>query len=115
MSGTTVRTGSSVSCGSRAAVSPAVTAAARISPRSASSSTTGRTWYRSGDLARYWPDGTLEFVGRADHRVKISGYRVELGEVEAALQKVAGVTIAVAAMAPTPGGGDILAAAIGTR
>ena len=45
--------------------------------------------------------------------MKISGYRVELGEVEAALQKVAGVTIAVAAMAPTPSGSDILAAAIG--
>jgi mycobactin phenyloxazoline synthetase len=38
----------------------------------------GRTWYRTGDLARYWPDGTLEFVGRADHRIKISGYRVEV-------------------------------------
>src|SRR6185312_3239755 len=42
----------------------------------------GRIWYRTGDLVRYWPDGTLEFVGRADHRVKISGYRVELGEIE---------------------------------
>jgi mycobactin phenyloxazoline synthetase len=72
----------------------------------------GRTWYRTGDLARYWPDGTCEFVGRADHRVKISGYRVELGEVEAALQKVSGVAIAVAAMAPTQSGSDILAAAI---
>jgi mycobactin phenyloxazoline synthetase len=73
----------------------------------------GRTWYRTGDLARYWPDGTCEFVGRADHRVKISGYRVELGEVEAALQKVSGVAIAVAAMAPTrSGGGDILVAAV---
>jgi mycobactin phenyloxazoline synthetase len=73
----------------------------------------GRTWYRTGDLARYWPDGTCEFVGRADHRVKISGYRVELGEVEAALQKVSGVAIAVAAMVPRrSGGGDILAAAV---
>ncbi len=44
----------------------------------------GRTWYRTGDLVRYRPDGTLEFVGRADHRVKLSGYRVELGEVEGA-------------------------------
>lgn len=50
----------------------------------------GRTWYRTGDLARYWHDGTLEFVGRADHRVKISGYRVELGEIEAALQRLPG-------------------------
>ena len=62
----------------------------------------GRIWYRTGDLARYWPDGTLEFVGRADHRVKISGYRVELGEVEAALRRVPGVRAAVAASCPRP-------------
>jgi mycobactin phenyloxazoline synthetase len=71
-----------------------------------------RTWYRTGDLARYWPDGTLEFVGRADHRVKLSGYRVELGEVEAALRQVPGVAIGVVALVPTPSGADILAAAV---
>jgi len=72
----------------------------------------GRTWYRTGDLARYWPDGTLEFVGRADHRVKISGYRVELGEVEAALRQVPGAATGVAALVSTSGGADILAAAV---
>jgi mycobactin phenyloxazoline synthetase len=72
----------------------------------------GRTWYRTGDLARYWPDGTCEFVGRADHRVKISGYRVELGEVESALRKVPGVAMGVAVMAATPGGTEVLAAAV---
>jgi mycobactin phenyloxazoline synthetase len=72
----------------------------------------GRRWYRTGDLARYWPDGTLEFVGRADHRVKISGYRVELGEVEAALRQIPGVAIGVAGLVPTPGGADMLAAAV---
>jgi mycobactin phenyloxazoline synthetase len=74
----------------------------------------GRTWYRSGDLARYWPDGTLEFVGRADDRVKISGYRIELGEVEAALQRLPGVRAAVAAIVPVSGhrGGDMLAAVV---
>ncbi|MGA9492797.1 MAG: amino acid adenylation domain-containing protein [Mycobacterium sp.] len=72
----------------------------------------GRTWYRTGDLARYWPDGTLEFVGRADHRVKLSGYRVELGEVESALRRIAGVAMSVAALMPTPGGADMLAAAV---
>jgi mycobactin phenyloxazoline synthetase len=72
----------------------------------------GRTWYRTGDLAKYWPDGTLEFVGRADHRVKLSGYRVELGEVEAALRRIPGVAIAVAAVVATSGGADILAAAV---
>jgi mycobactin phenyloxazoline synthetase len=72
----------------------------------------GRTWYRTGDLARYWPDGTLEFVGRADHRVKLSGYRVELGEVEAALRRIPGVAVAVAALVSTPSGVDMLAAAV---
>ncbi|OJZ74412.1 non-ribosomal peptide synthetase [Mycobacterium paraffinicum] len=72
----------------------------------------GRRWYRTGDLARYRPDGTLEFVGRADHRVKISGYRVELGEVEAGLRRLPGVGIAVAALLPGPGGSDVLAAAV---
>ncbi|OCB40973.1 non-ribosomal peptide synthetase [Mycobacterium malmoense] len=72
----------------------------------------GRRWYRTGDLARYWPDGTLEFVGRADHRVKISGYRVELGEVEAAMRRLPGVAIAVAALLPGSGAADVLAAAV---
>ncbi|MBO0678247.1 amino acid adenylation domain-containing protein [Mycolicibacterium sp. S2-37] len=63
----------------------------------------GRTWYRTGDLVRYLPDGQLDFVGRADHRVKVSGYRIELGEVEAALRRIAGVDAAVAAVLAAPG------------
>lgn len=63
----------------------------------------GVRWYRTGDLARYLPDGTLEFVGRADHRVKISGYRVELGEVEGALNRLPFVDGAVAAVVPAAG------------
>jgi acyl-coenzyme A synthetase/AMP-(fatty) acid ligase len=43
--------------------------------------------YKTGDLARYRPDGTIEFLGRADHQVKIRGYRIELGEIEAALSQ----------------------------
>jgi mycobactin phenyloxazoline synthetase len=72
----------------------------------------GRIWYRTGDLVRYQSDGTLEFVGRADHRIKISGYRVELGEVEAALRRVPGVDVAVVAVIPAPGGRDVLAALV---
>jgi mycobactin phenyloxazoline synthetase len=58
----------------------------------------GVRWYKTGDMARYWPDGTIEFLGRADHQVQIRGYRVELGEVESALRAVPGVRHAVAAI-----------------
>ncbi|PSR63825.1 non-ribosomal peptide synthetase [Nocardia sp. MDA0666] len=56
----------------------------------------GLRWYRTGDLARYLPDGTVDFLGRADHQVKIRGYRVELGEVETALTTLPTVAQAVA-------------------
>ncbi|HEV2372807.1 MAG TPA: amino acid adenylation domain-containing protein [Streptosporangiaceae bacterium] len=62
----------------------------------------GTRWYRSGDLGRYWPDGTLEFLGRADFQVKVGGHRIELGEVEAALRECPGVRDAVAVTIGTP-------------
>ncbi|WP_051759227.1 non-ribosomal peptide synthetase [Herbidospora cretacea] len=51
--------------------------------------------YRSGDLARWLPDGDLEFLGRRDLQVKIRGYRVELGEIDEALRLLPGVSHAV--------------------
>jgi amino acid adenylation domain-containing protein len=51
----------------------------------------GARLYRTGDVARFLPGGSLEFLGRRDHQVKIRGYRVELGEVETAVRRHAGV------------------------
>ncbi|NQZ13010.1 MAG: amino acid adenylation domain-containing protein, partial [Algicola sp.] len=47
--------------------------------------------YKTGDLVRYLPDDTVEFIGRADDQVKIRGFRIELGEVETQLSKLNGV------------------------
>jgi len=51
----------------------------------------GARLYKTGDLARYWEDGTIEFLGRLDHQVKVRGYRIELGEIEATLVRYPGI------------------------
>jgi acyl carrier protein len=70
---------------------PALTAT-RFTPHPA---LPGRRMYRSGDLARRRADGTLEYLGRKDEQVKVNGYRIEPGEISAALAAHPGVRDAV--------------------
>ncbi|MBD0741075.1 Pls/PosA family non-ribosomal peptide synthetase [Streptomyces sp. CBMA152] len=67
----------------------------------------GRRAYRSGDLVRAEPEGLI-YLGRADEQVKIAGRRIELGEIDAALQALPGVRAAAAAVRTTGSGAQIL-------
>src|SRR4028119_1319812 len=58
------------------------------------SRTAGARLYKTGDLARYLPEGQLEYVGRIDHQVKVRGFRIELGEIETVLNRHSAVQAA---------------------
>ncbi|GJE71696.1 non-ribosomal peptide synthetase [Methylorubrum podarium] len=67
----------------------------------------GARLYRTGDRARFRPDGRVEILGRADHQIKLRGYRIEPGEIEAVLLRQAGLH-AVVVLRPDASGEDRL-------
>jgi len=73
-----------------------------------------RTFYRTGDRVRYPEGGPLIYLGRVDNQIKIMGYRVELGEVEAILRELSGADVAIAIGWPmTASGADGIVAFVG--
>lgn len=69
----------------------------------------GARLYRTGDICRHLPDGTIEFLGRRDDQIKIRGFRIEPGEIEAALQEIEGVRTGVVVHEPGAEGGRLIA------
>ncbi|MCW5316912.1 amino acid adenylation domain-containing protein [Nostoc sp. KVJ3] len=66
--------------------------------------------YKTGDLARYLPDGNIEFLGRIDRQVKIRGFRIELGEIEAVLNQHPAVSTGIVIVQENvPGEKDLVA------
>jgi acyl carrier protein len=65
--------------------------------------------YKTGDLARWAADGSLEYLGRNDDQVKIRGFRIELGEIESRLQQCPGIREAVVLAVPLSGGLQLVA------
>ncbi|HEY0172460.1 MAG TPA: MupA/Atu3671 family FMN-dependent luciferase-like monooxygenase [Pyrinomonadaceae bacterium] len=70
----------------------------------------GARMYRTGDLTRYRPDGSVEYLGRLDHQVKVRGFRIEPGEVELALESHPDIAQAVVAARPDAQGSLVLVA-----
>jgi len=59
--------------------------------------------YRTGDIARYLPDGNIEFIGRKDNQIKLRGFRIELGEIESALNSHPKIKDAIVLLADNKG------------
>jgi amino acid adenylation domain-containing protein/non-ribosomal peptide synthase protein (TIGR01720 family) len=72
--------------------------------------TPGSRLYKTGDRARYLPDGNIEFLGRIDHQLKIRGFRIEPGEIEAVLTEHPEVRDAVVVARKLPSGANTLVA-----
>ena len=76
----------------------------------------GARLYKTGDLARYLPDGSIEYLGRADQQVKVRGYRIELGEIQAVLQQHPQIReCVVISREDTPGDKSIVAYVVGNN
>jgi amino acid adenylation domain-containing protein len=72
----------------------------------------GDRMYRTGDRARFWADGTIEFLGRRDQQVKVRGFRIELGEIETTLAGHPDVAAAVAVVHGTGENAQLVAYAV---
>ncbi|NGZ77570.1 non-ribosomal peptide synthetase [Saccharibacillus alkalitolerans] len=70
----------------------------------------GERMYRTGDLARWKRDGTIEFLGRLDHQVKVRGFRIEIGEIEQRILERDGVRDCIVAALKDPNGEAYLCA-----
>ncbi|HEY5813831.1 MAG TPA: amino acid adenylation domain-containing protein, partial [Terrimicrobiaceae bacterium] len=69
--------------------------------------------YRTGDRARFLPDGNIDFLGRLDNQVKIRGFRIELGEIESVLREHPSVDATVVVVRTDQGGKQVVAYVVG--